>query len=245
MFQAASQLFIDLRIHEKKILISSFIFLLIMHLLSVYMINIDGPLKYLFFFDHEFNVPTYVTTLLWFCMAYRLWVNHKDKLLSGIALFLGIDESTLIHDRTTDIIRDGFQSTEHPFFETLALFPFAWVFLGFFVMIPIIYAFWKRSKQISNRYLILGICMFFLGAVGVEIIGSFFVLFQDNAYTPGHINQILYTIIITTEEGLEISGLMVALYGLGSRFTQKIEQQYESSNRTRLFPSIRWSRKGS
>ncbi len=178
--------------------------------------------KFIFQFFHvglEANLPTYYSVLLFILLGVIAWTIGALEREKGnsiipwiftmiLFLFLGLDELAQIHEQLTEPIKI--------FLNTGGFLAFAWVipYMILFGILAIYYLpFIMRLR--NKRMIILSVIVFISGAVGMEMVGSYFydTLGQSHLY---------YIIASSVEEILEISGLLIALYAfkkeLVSRF---------------------------
>ena len=173
----------------------------------------------------EFNVPTFWSTFLYLFVVLFIWhflsYVEPDKKLTWtmillLALFLGADELFQVHEKigilTTSLIsrfiNPDFSITIEAHTWILVYVPIATI-LGFAVL-KTLYADLIGSKQ-SLLIMLLGIFIFLLGAVGLEIV-EFIETENDIVIIPFR---------IVMEEYFEMIGLSV--FGMGlARFMKTI-----------------------
>ncbi|MCD8494786.1 MAG: hypothetical protein LRY46_01545 [Candidatus Pacebacteria bacterium] len=164
------------------------------------------------FFDvgREANVPTYFSVLIFLLMGIAAFViagYHQERgmrswpwvFLGLLLLFLGLDELGQVHEQLT-------WHTQN-LLGTGGFLAFAWIIpYGIIVgamslyFIPFL---WKLSY---GKYLFAGALVFVTGALGVEMIGAYF-------YDIYGIHHAGFIIASSVEELMEITGLLIALYG--------------------------------
>jgi hypothetical protein len=167
----------------------------------------------LFDFDTERNIPTlYSSIALLFSSILLSLIAFKHKKLelpyiawfglSLIFLFLSIDETSSIHERLSTPTREQF--------GTSGVLYFAWVVPYGLASLIFIIAYtkflFKLPKRIMVLFLISGF-IFVLGAIGFELIGGRY----QGLYGS---ENILYSIITTCEELLEMLGIAIFIYTL-------------------------------
>jgi hypothetical protein len=172
--------------------------------------------------NHEKNLPTYFSSLLLLTSSVLLGTiaiesrMHENSrfffwaLLAAIFLFLSFDEVFMIHER----FRKPVQSR----LNTSGLFNFAWVipygcatiFFAFFFLKFVL----NLPKKVKFLF-ILGGVMYVSGAIGMEMIGGLWDenFGQDNA---------TYAMLYTIEESLELTGIIVFIFGLLTYMTDTI-----------------------
>ncbi len=168
----------------------------------------------LFIFDYEANVPTwYSSVALLFCSLLLAVISIKKikerdryrshwSVLSIIFLYLSLDETAQIHELTAKPLRD--------LFSLEGIFYYGWVLIGisFIVIFAIAYLkfFIDLPKKIQFLFALSGV-LFVGGALGIELIGGWY----DS--TMGDDN-LIYLLITTLEEILEMLGIAVFIYSL-------------------------------
>ena len=168
----------------------------------------------LFDFDEERNIPTFFSAfLLIFCASNLAIISlgHRRKgkkaplwvLLSGIFLFLALDEFCSFHERLTGPVTSVLQ-TSGPFL-------FAWVipyslFLG---LLLIVYGRFLFAIPSRIRWMmLLSAFTYVSGAIGLEMVAGWYL----DSY--GHSKDLTYHLIATCEELLEMTGLIIFVYAL-------------------------------
>ncbi|WP_209402303.1 hypothetical protein [Pseudozobellia sp. WGM2] len=167
----------------------------------------------LFDFNEETNIPTFYSSLTLLACSLLLYYIYRSKILkdysakswlmlSGVFLFLGIDEMASIHEQIMVLLQNSFEFT--------GVFYYAWIIpYGIAIIISaIVYLpfLWSLPKQIKALF-ILSACLFIGGAVGVEIIGGQ----HDEMYGK---HNLTYSLLYTIEELLEMIGVAIFLYAL-------------------------------
>jgi hypothetical protein len=162
------------------------------------------------FFDvgHEANLPTYFSVLLFFLLAVVSWVIgvlEKEKgnavapwiFTMVLFLFLGLDELAQVHEQLTYHTR--------ALLGTGGFLAFAWT-IPYLILVGVLAIYYiPFIWKLQNRNLIfLSAIVFISGAVGMEMIGSYF-------YDTVGVSHPGYIIASSIEEILEISGLLIAL----------------------------------
>lgn len=165
----------------------------------------------LFDVGHEANVPTYFSVLLFFLLAILSWligVFEKKEGRSilpwiftmGLFLFLGLDELASLHEQLT--------YHTQKLLNTSGFLAFAWTvpYLVALVILSIFYIpfIWKLK---NGKIIFLGAFIFVLGAIGFEMIGSYF-------YDTQGVTSAGFIIFSSIEEILELAGLMIAIYAM-------------------------------
>jgi len=166
--------------------------------------------------DSERNVPTaYSALALLFCsfllgtIAYAKnldscrYKNHW-KILSFIFLYISIDEAGQLHEKLIQPLRTMLNAT--------GILYFTWVVpIGILVVIFLLsYTKFLFHLPVPTRKLFVAATVIYIGgALGMELVGAY------QASTVGEDN-ILYQIIVTVEESLEMLGIVVFIHALTS-----------------------------
>ena len=212
---------LNIKIYPKSILIKLLyliLFLLfanITGIVSKFYFNHDKVwgLVPLFDFNTEENIPTFYSSLsLLSCsiLLFFISISHKEhgssymhwRGLAIIFLFLSVDEIGTIHETVNDRI--------HDLFNTSGLLYFAWIIpygiallilLGIYVKFLI-----NLPKKILYLFIISGV-IFILGALGIESFCGWYCELYG-------LNDLLYSILYTCEEFLEMLGIALFVYTL-------------------------------
>ena len=167
----------------------------------------------LFDFNGEMNVPTFFSTLLLTSSAALLWLYGCScasggqralpwYCLSAIFLFLAVDEFSHIHEMLIEPTRERF--------GTSGLLYFAWTIpygIGVaLVGVCVAPSVWRLPAKFRTLFIIAG-AVYLAGAIGCEMIGGAYYE-QTKAPDP------LYETFTGIEESLEMSGVILLIYGL-------------------------------
>jgi hypothetical protein len=181
----------------------------------------------LFYVDAEANIPTFYSALAWLlcgltsgiiCMIQQnieqpnLKFTRHWKWLAFLFIYLAIDEMTVIHEGYIDPLRSLLNAS--------GLFYFTWVVLGMFWFVIIAASCVRLLKHLPAKIrnlLILAGAIFMTGAVGVEMIGGWYTEIH------GHQADMLYAIVATLEEALEMLGVLTLLYALLSYLSVQVD----------------------
>ncbi len=196
-------------------LITLLLFANILGLISRFYFGHDELYGLVDFFDFntEKNIPTFYSSITLIIASilllligsthrrlnnpYVLWV-----ILSGIFLFLSIDEIASIHEQFNVPTRD--------LFGTSGILYFAWVIpyiIGLCVFLILYVKFlFSLPKKIMVLFLTSG-AIFIFGAVGLEMLGGMQAEFHGN-------RGLLYSILYTWEELFEMIGVALFIYAL-------------------------------
>jgi endoglucanase len=193
--------------------------LLVAHIVAMYSTYALGHesvfgLVPLFDFDMEKNVPTLFNVCLFILNAALfliLWnatrINGKTQfvwlLLSAVFLFLSIDELSSVHEHLSVAVSAAFNPT--------GIFRFAWVIpygIALLVLTGFVLPSICRLPKGIRFWFILSGVIYVSGALGLEMLGGKY--FESIHNAP----DVLYVVITTFEESLEMIGLIVLVYAL-------------------------------
>lgn len=169
-------------------------------------------LSKLFFVGRESNVPTVVSAyglLFAACLCGTIGLIEKQIKrpyakhwlgLFFIFIFLSVDELAQLHEQTGTPLRLAL--------KTSGLLYFAWVIPAtvLVLLVGIIYAKFLRTlpPQILKLFL-LGVFIYFLGSVGMEMLGGKYV----EAYGE---QSLKLALMVTVEEAMEMFGVLMFNY---------------------------------
>ena len=202
------------------------LFLLVAHLIGLLMKHIIGHdyvygLVPFFDLDTERNAPNFFSTCLFLINAALFLSVWKAKrvtsepqriwlFLSGLFCFLAIDEFFWLHERLVQPVRFALDTSGFFYFAWIIPYGIAVVLLSIFV-IPVL---WRMDRRI--RFLFgLSAATYIAGAVGFEMIGGKYFEMMNGG------GDIVYGLIITFEESLEMVGLIMLVYTLLSLVQSK------------------------
>lgn len=172
--------------------------------------------------DMERNIPTYfssfillLSSVLLFAVA-ELKRKQQDKhvwhwrLLSGIFLYMSMDESAGVHEMLIYPLRENFQLT--------GIFYFSWVIVGGLLVLglglyylPFLFS---LSARMRNGLMLAGV-VYVSGALGVELFGGYY----SDAYGE---DNFTYGLITTVEESLELAGVLMLMTVLYKHLVQQL-----------------------
>ena len=168
----------------------------------------------LFILDAENNIPTYFSTLLLLAAGLLLATiaanrtqeaSHYSRhwrALSVIFVILAFDEAVSLHEMLNFPIRQLLGV------NGLLFFGFAVVAIPMVVVLAIIYAKFLIQLPSQTRLIfVLAAVLYLGGQIGVEMLGGAY--FESNGSTTA-----AYLLITTVEESLEMSGIILFIYGL-------------------------------
>lgn len=170
----------------------------------------------LFDVDEEANIPTLFSTLLLLLAGLLLaLIGREEKtsggqdaarwmLLSAVFLFLAVDESAALHEL---LILPGRELLGK---ESPDIFYYAWV-IPYFVLVLALAAYFfgfflRLPGAIKIRFL-LAAALFVGGSIGFELAEGV----EDKIYGQ---NNMLYSVLTTVEEGMEMAGVIVFIHAL-------------------------------
>ncbi|MEW5860887.1 MAG: hypothetical protein AB1861_26530 [Cyanobacteriota bacterium] len=179
----------------------------------------------------EKNVPTYYSGLtLLFCSlllgaiafskkkANDRYARHWQG-LSLIFFYLALDEVLIFHEGTAQPLRAIFKRLGLSFLAS-GIFYFAWVILGaaFVLIVFIAYAkFLAELPDKTRRLFFVAGTIFVVGALGVEMLESYWVAMQGK-------ENFVYAIMATVEELLEMLGIIIFIYALLSYMSSQLKE---------------------
>lgn len=190
---------------------------------------LDGPQQFSGFrvkfdLDQEANVPTYYSSFLLLTTAALLamiglvkarngdaWSRQWNFLALGFFL-LSLDETAAMHERLIRIFRDWFNPT--------GLFYFGWVLAAIPLLVILgvaYYRFFLSLPQATRRRLLLAVCVFLAGAIGMEMLGGWF----EQTYGAQHPAE---NVLTTIEESLELFGVILFIHALLAYMAENIKE---------------------
>lgn len=162
----------------------------------------------------ENNIPTYFSSALLLAVAViaalvariegigSRWGWHWIG-LAAVFLFLSLDESASLHERTIVPLR--------VLLGVGGWLYFTWVIPAFVLLLGFLAIYWRFFRALPDairRWVLLAGVLYIGGALGVELIGGQYVgLYGRDTFA--------YNVITTVEETLEIAGILLLLHGLG------------------------------
>jgi len=162
--------------------------------------------------DYENNIPTYFTALLLLFAALLAWgANRLARIrrdpfarhwavLGGILAYISVDEIASLHERLIPPLRHALGAD--------GIFYFAWVIPGIVLLLLFLIAyarfFWALDGRWKRLFAAAG-TIYVAGVLGMELVGG--------GYASQYGQQtVVYAVISTIEEVLEMSGLAVLIY---------------------------------
>lgn len=175
----------------------------------------EGARHYIAFFSvaGEGKLPTFYSgvTLLAAAALLGLIAAHEHSRggfrihwagLGGTFALMAMDEMVAIHELSSGVLRSYFSITGGPLYH-------AWVIpaLAFLAFLAMAYFRFLVALQARSRALFLAAGVIYVsGALGMEMAGA--------AYAAANGQDLGYGVLSTIEEVLEMSGIVVFLYGL-------------------------------
>lgn len=166
--------------------------------------------------DHERNIPTYFSVILLLLVALLLVfitvlnkkqaVPHTSKwaVLSFGFFIMAFDEAFRLHEKMVAPLRGMLGDGD------LGIFYYSWVIPGIVTVCALGVFFLKFLMYLPAptrlRFLIAG-TLYVGGAIGFELIGGYYA----ESYSK---HNLIYSMISTVEESLEMAGLIVFIWAL-------------------------------
>lgn len=176
----------------------------------------------LFNVNGENNVPTFFTVLLAICSAMLLaaigFASKQNKksdsrywfVLGAGFLFLSYDEAFQVHERLGDPMRQLLGKSN------LGFLYFGWVVPAMIlvcVLALLFVNFLLRLPASTRHWMVFSGCLYLSGCIGMELIGGkYFVMYGADT--------LMYGLLTTIEEGLEMSGMATFIYTLLGHIAQ-------------------------
>ncbi|MDD3374154.1 MAG: hypothetical protein PHY73_00300 [Candidatus Omnitrophica bacterium] len=167
-----------------------------------------------FHLDHEQNIPTYFSSLILLFSAGLLGIiaaleRKKKKAnssywawLAFIFLFFSLDETAVLHEEMIIPLREALCAT--------GIFYFTWVIPGiiFILFFGILFLRFFLQLPRETKFLFkISAILYIGGALGCDLFGGWF------SFSFGEKN-LIYFVITTIEETLEMTGVAVFIYAL-------------------------------
>ncbi len=176
----------------------------------------------LFDMDDEGNIPAWFSASLFLLCAVSLqfialyqksqhapYVKHWQG-LCWIFIFLSMDEASQIHEKTIKPLRNLLHVQQ-------GILYFTWVIPGAIFVLIMIYFYYKFIMSLPTQtkfYFLVSAGLYVLGALGMELIQGYYA-------SQYGFNNIRFVILVTLEEVLENSGIIVFFYGLSQYIESK------------------------
>lgn len=174
----------------------------------------------MFNLDREMNLPTWYSALMLAFSALLLRIisihkkNHNQRyfrhwnVLSMLFLFLALDELFQIHE--IFIIKDISRMLPGIFYSV-------WVIPYGIALIVFAQKYWKFTRDLPSQtrfHFILAAFLYIGGALGMEMVGSYWTDLEGQ-------QNLVYALMATLEEVMEMMGIIVFIYGLLSHLKQE------------------------
>lgn len=212
------------------------IFLVLMDIVRLYFKNkrpdlvaLNDALDQLIKLTGEFNLPTLFSALLLFAsgiLLFLIFAGTKQRKfryhwlsLGLIFIFLSLDESLMIHESVSKLIRRNFTVEGSIHYGTWSI-PYlivtifiAFTFLKFVLQLP------KKTKII---FIVSGF-VYVMGAAGIELAEGYFFLYYGE-------ESFIYRLAHWSQEIVEMVGIIMFIYGLLD-YLEKMEIQILFKNK--------------
>ena len=192
--------------------------MVLVYLLDVFA-GMPRPIHILFDLDAEMTIPSWFSSIQLFLIGLllllsRFWPNKPRAdtplffLLTGSGfVFLAVDEAVELHEAVTDMLKHvawipRFQGNHGIWIPVYLIIMVFLAFLFRHAIVALVRAYPRRI-----RIVFAGLAVFFIGAVGMEIIGYQYL--RSLGY-----HSIWYRLEIALEEFLEMAGASIVLYGV-------------------------------
>lgn len=166
----------------------------------------------LFRLNGEENIPSFFSGVLFLVSTTLLAVVWRVNpavvrrpvawpVLAAVFGFLGYDELFGVHERMIDPLRERF--------ELSGAFSFAWILVYGVLVVAVgamFWAPWRRMEPRLKRWFAASAVVYVAGAIGFEMVGG-------SVYT-GTEGDIVYGLVYTIEESLEMAGLIMFIFAL-------------------------------
>jgi hypothetical protein len=175
-------------------------------------------------FDSEGNVATHYSSVLLLSVAALFGViavlknnehasySYQWVFLAILFLFFSIDEVAGLHEMLNKPVSR--------WLSPQGIFSFGWVVIGiplvFLFVIAYLRFFFHLPIKFRRLFALASIC-YIAGALGFELIGA--------GYSDIYGRNLVYDLIATTEEALEITGLILTIYALLTYFDEYSNQR--------------------
>lgn len=197
----------------------------------------------LFNVDEEGNIPTFFAVCMALCAALLFAVigleaKHRAStdarywlLLAAGFLFIAYDEGFQVHEKMMAPMRAVLGGTD------LGILYFGWVVPGMIGVVAVGLFFLKfmlRIPALTRRRMLIAGGLFVGGCIGMELVGG--------AVMEAQGRTLLYGVIITIEETLELCGMATLLHAQVSHIadaSDKVELDLHADLAQPLLPAVR------
>ncbi len=191
----------------------------------------------LFNLDNECNIPAYFASFIHGLAALLLGTialsekkegSHFQRhwiFLAIVFLFFSIDETVSLHEKLSVPLLNLFGWNELVGWKRFFLF--TWVVPGIVFSLLLILSFFKLFRHLPKRLkfsIFLAALLSFSGAITMDIVSSYYIM------EHGTLN-FTYNLIVTIEETLEMSGIILFIYALFNYINdKKLTIQFDNRN---------------
>jgi hypothetical protein len=196
-----------------------------------------APLAHVFDVDREKNLPSlYSAATLFLCaslLAVITWVKRQNRdryvlhwgFLSFIFLFLAADEWTSLHEKTIKPLRALLGSSD-------GALHFAWVIPGALFVGVVAIAYLKFLSDLpsqTKRLILLAGTLYVGGTLGMEMVDGAYAdqngwrIWGSEGLKPS-LEALVYTLLMTCEEALEMVGVLIFIYALISYLGNYVQE---------------------
>ena len=170
----------------------------------------------IFYVDMENNIPTFFSVLLLIfsslLLAIITLINRKKRtvhvlkwaILSSGFMYLAYDEAFQVHEKLIKPIRILLGG------DNLGVFYYAWVIPGIALVLVLALFFLRFMLHLPTKTrlsFLVAVILFIGGAIGIELIGGRYAELNGP-------ENLMYSMIVTIEESLEMGGLIVFIWAL-------------------------------
>ena len=162
----------------------------------------------------EKNIPTFFNgslflinavflVLVWYGRRAISKMQHIWLFLAALFVFLAFDEQFQVHELLIEPLRQSL--------NTSGAFYFAWVIVyggAVLALGAVFFPVWWQLDRTIKIWLFAAAAVFLLGAIGLEMVGGAY--YEQEVVKGG----IIYAAMYTTEESLELAGLIIFTYSL-------------------------------
>ena len=174
----------------------------------------------LFNLNLESNIPAFYSSLQLIvasALLFSIGGSHKKSaqpwvlwyVLAAIFVFLAVDEFASIHESLTDHVRESLGTSGYLFYAWVIPYGIAVLLLG------LLFArFLLRLPRATMIWFMVSGTTFIAGAVGFEMLGGNYVTSPDA-------REVVYSLLYTCEEMLEMVGIALFIYALMTYITRE------------------------
>ena len=180
----------------------------------------------LFNVNIESNIPTfYATFLLLIVTLFLVLITLLEKSRNGVDIVywrnlsciffcMAVDEFVSLHEMLVIPLR-RLLGTEH-----LGMFYFTWVIPGMLVVLVFtlyFLRFWLSLELKTRQTFFVAGVLFISGCIGMEMIGGWYADIHGT-------ETLVYSLLTTVEESLEMCGVLVFIWGLMGYITENFKE---------------------